>query len=78
MPRPQPGVFPILAALVIPAVYPAFFKTAVRLHLEAEAMLQGNTTISLKKKGAKGDNPNADADAGEVAADEAMAAMAAC
>ena len=54
------------------------FKTAVRLHLEAQAMLQGNTTISLKKKGATGDNPNDDADAEAMAADEAMAAMAAC
>ena len=63
---------------MIPAVYPAFFKTAVRLHLEAQAMLQGNTTISLKKKGANHDNPNADADAEAMAADEAIAAMAAC
>ena len=41
-------------------------------------MLQGNTTISLKKKGPRGENPNADADDEAMAADEAMASMAAC
>ena len=40
-------------------------------------MLQGNTTISLKKKGANPD-PNANADDEAMAAEEAMAAMAAC
>ena len=41
-------------------------------------MLQGNTTISLKKKGAKGENPNDGVDDEAMAADEAMAEMAAC
>lgn len=68
------GVFPVLATLVIPAVYPAFFKTAVRLHLEAQAMLDGNTTISLKKKGAD-DGSEGDADAQAMADEEALAAM---
>ena len=64
----------MLASLVIPAVYPAFFKTAVRLHLEAQAMLDGNTTISLKKKGAD-DGSEGDADAQAMADEEALAAM---
>ena len=65
----------MLAMLVIPAVYPAFFKTAVRLHLEAQAMLDGNTTISLKKKGADGDGSDGDAAADAAADEEALAAM---
>jgi len=69
------GVFPVLAMLVIPAVYPAFFKTAVRLHLEAQAMLDGHTTISLKKKGADGDGSDGDAAADAAADEEALAAM---
>jgi len=68
------GVFPVLASLVIPAVYPAFFKTAVRLHLEAQAMLDGNTTVSLKKKNADGSDQD-DADAQAMADEEALAAM---
>ena len=48
----------------------------MRLHLEAQAMLQGNTTISLKKKGPRGENDGVDDEA--MAADEAIAAMAAC
>lgn len=64
----------MLASLVIPAVYPAFFKTAVRLHLEAQAMLDGNTTVSLKKKNADGSDQD-DADAQAMADEEALAAM---
>lgn len=71
------GVFPMLAALVIPSVYPAFFKTAVRLHLEAQAMLDGRTTMSLKKKPSGGGNGDAlsEAEAQAAADEEAMAAM---
>ena len=64
----------MLAMLVIPAVYPAFFKTAVRLHLEAQAMLDGHTTISLKKNKV-GDGSDGDADAQALADEEALAAM---
>jgi len=32
-------IFPLLCALVIPTVYPAFEKTAIRLHLEAESIM---------------------------------------
>ena len=49
------AVFPLLFCLVVPAIYPAFLKTGVRLHLEAQAMLAGNTTVVLDKNKPKGE-----------------------
>ena len=37
------AVFPVLVLLVIPQIYPAFLKSAIRLHLEAEAILRNKS-----------------------------------
>jgi hypothetical protein len=83
------AVFPLLFILVVPSVYPAFLKTAVRLHLEAQAMLAGNTTVILKKHAANdksahaANGKSADMSAGSDSADlenenEEVVAVCAC
>ena len=56
--------FPVLVLLVIPQIYPAFQKTAIRLHLEAEAILRSKSrpnspeATELHKVRAKGGKNN--------------------